>query len=92
MNNDTWALHMHSVNTRNGMACYDHCDSMMKLWNDNYHQMVIMLVNIVKTLSPLRIEAPEWYPMEQQDEIAEEKVGEKCKQDDDWVKRIMRLE
>lgn len=47
----------------NGIVYYDYWDGTWKLMNDNYHQMVIMSVKLVKTFSPLYIEAPEWHSM-----------------------------
>ena len=37
-------------------------DNMWQLHNANYHQMVSILTQVVRSMSPLRIEAPELHP------------------------------
>ena len=83
MRKETRDMYTQSINTQvqqivgNGMTCCDNCDNAWQLWNDNYYQMVSMLINVVKTLSQLHIEAPEWYPMEQLADEGEVKLGAK---------------
>ena len=59
----------------NGTTYYDQTDHMWQIHDENYHQMVSILVNIVRNFSPLRIEAPEWYPYEFRVEEGVESVG-----------------
>ena len=47
----------------NGTVYYGDVDDEWHLYNNNYHEIVSLLVGIVKNLSSLRIEAPEWHPM-----------------------------
>ena len=47
---------------RNGEVWNGQMDQEWQLWNNNYHQIVNILINIVKTFSPLRADTPEWYP------------------------------
>ena len=50
---------------------------MWHLHNENYHQMVSVLIQVVRTISPLRIEAPEWHPKVVDGDVEEDKG--KCK-------------
>lgn len=59
---------------------------MWQLHNENYHQMVSILVNVVKNFSPLRIEAPEWYPREYRVKEGVESLGCNDTRDKNGVK------
>ena len=51
---------------------YGEEENMWYLHNANYHQMVSVLTQIVRSMSPLRIEAPEWHPKVADGDIEEE--------------------
>lgn len=61
---------MKSVNTHevcvvgHGTTHYNPMDYTWQLCYENYHQIVRILVDIVKTHRPLRLKSPEWYPNE----------------------------
>lgn len=73
MINETWDMNEQSKHTQNGMVYYDYQDGLWKRMNDNYHQVVSMLVKLVKTFIPLCLKVPEWYPTEKRDEKFREK-------------------
>ena len=63
-----------------------YCDQMdhnWRLWNDNYNEMVNMLIKIAKNSSMLRIEAPEWYSEECRDKNGKENMMGKTENDTD---------
>lgn len=41
---------------------YEQMDQDWRLCNSNYHQMVQVMMRLVKTLSPLIIDMLKWYP------------------------------
>lgn len=46
----------------NANRSYGEKENTWHLHNANYHQMVSALTQVVRSISPLRIEAPEWHP------------------------------
>ena len=52
---------------KNGISHFEQIDSGQSMFNDNHHQIVSILINIVKYYSPLRSRALEQYLYEQKD-------------------------
>ena len=63
------------------------------LWNANYHQMVSALLRLVTTLSPLRVEAPEWYPAQVKGQVREDDVSDEGLKKEEWTrkKRFLKI-
>ena len=48
-----------------GTRYYDETANLWQMYNENYHNMVGIMMQIIKRSSMLRIEAPEWYPIQE---------------------------
>ena len=48
-----------------GKRHYDETANLWQMYNENYHDMVGIMMQIIKSSSMLRIEAPEWYPIQE---------------------------
>ena len=63
---------------------YGENTNMWCLQNNNYHQMVSVMMQIIKNLSPLRIEAPEWYPIQKEDQVSVSKKSIDENAENEW--------
>ena len=48
-----------------GTRYHDETANLWQMYNENYHNMVGIMIQIIKSSSMLRIEAPEWYPIQE---------------------------
>ena len=62
---------------------YGQTDPDWRMWNANYHQIVQVMIQLVKNLSTLRIYAPEWHPSGENNHY---KLFNSYKQIEIWIK------